>query len=247
MLDTQFSIKTEAFEGPLELLLDLIERRKLLINDVSLAAVTDEYMAYVGTLESGHHENQLHETAQFVLVASTLLLIKSKSLLPVFDLTDEEEAGIEDLESRLKLYKIYREASVKIRTRFGMQMLYQRPFAAVTMALFMTDSYTTLQRIEEAISTVLVNLPKTEAPRAQVSVRKVISLEEMMKRLEKRITEQFRISFSAFAASGERGEVIVSFLAVLELIKQGIVMVRQKACFADFYIERESIDTPRYL
>lgn len=244
MPDTQlFSIKTEVFEGPLELLLDLIEQRKLLINNISLAAVTDEYMAYIGTIA----ENQLPETTQFVLIASTLLLIKSRSLLPVLDLTDEEEVSITDLETRLKLYQIYRRASMMLKEIFGTRMLYKRPFQAITVPLFIPDSYTTLQSIKAAISSVLVNLPKKETPHVQVAVQKVISLEDMMRRLEERITKQFKISFSTFADSREQAHVIVSFLAVLELIKQGIIMVRQEVRFADFDIEREIVDTPHYL
>ena len=244
MPDTQaFSVQTEVFQGPLELLLDLIEKRKLLINDISLAAVTGDFMAYVGALEEQEHH--LRQTAHFVLIASTLLLIKSKSLLPVLDLTDEEEASIEDLETRLKVYKIYREASVMLRATFGSHMLYSRPFEPITTPLFIPDSYTTLANIETAISTVLVNLPKKILPRVEVAIRKVISLEDMMKRLEERITKQFKISFSKFS-DGERGNIIVSFLAVLELIKRGLIMVRQEARFADFDIERESVDTPRY-
>ena len=81
-----FSIPTASFEGPLELLVELIEKRKLLVNDVSLALVTDEYMKYVREFE----EHPIGETAQFVLVASTLLLIKSKSLLPILDLSERK-------------------------------------------------------------------------------------------------------------------------------------------------------------
>lgn len=238
-----FSIQTEVFSGPLELLLDLIEKRKLLINDISLASVTDDFMAYVSALE----ENQLGQTAHFVLIASTLLLIKSKSLLPVLDLTDEEEASIEDLERRLKLYKIYREASVALRTVFGARMLYKRPFEHITTPLFIPDSYTTQENIHSAISAVLLNLPKKIIPRVKVAIRKVISLEDMVKRLEERVAQHFKISFKNFSESGERENIIVSFLAVLELIKRGMIMVQQNSRFADFDIERESVDTPRYL
>ena len=245
MLNTQFSIKTEVFEGPLELLLDLVEKRKLLINDISLAVVTDEYMAYVATLER-EGGNNIGDTAHFVLIAATLLLIKSKSLLPVLDLTDEEEASIEDLETRLKLYKIYKDAGIQIRAQFGARMLYVRPFAPATNSLFLPDPYTTTGNMQEAIRRVLLNLPKKAVQRVQVAVRKVVSLEDMMKRLEERITKQFKLSFSKFSESGERANVIVSFLAVLELVKQGIIMARQSSRFADFDIERETIDTPRY-
>lgn len=242
-MSESFSIKTEVFEGPLELLLDLIEKRKLLINDISLAAVTDEFMAYVATLEHG----RLRNTAQFVLVAATLLLIKSKSLLPVLSLTEEEEASIDDLEHRLRLYQLYVRASAGVRSTFGRRMLHARPYRALETPLFKPDSYVVLNRLHEAIRTVLTELPKAHIPRVNVAARTVISLEDMMKRLEKRITDQLKISFKHFAGdTAERGSVIVSFLAVLELVKQGIVMVRQERRFADFDIERESVDTPRY-
>jgi len=82
-----FTIKTESFEGPLDLLLDLIEKRKLYISDISLAKVTDDFIEHIkniGGIEIG-------ESAHFILVASTLLLIKSKSLLPELALTEEEQ------------------------------------------------------------------------------------------------------------------------------------------------------------
>lgn len=243
MSKESFSVQTPVFEGPLELLLDLIEKRKLLINDISLAAVTDDYMAYVSDLE----RHQLPETAQFVLVAATLLLIKSRSLLPVLSLTDEEESRIEDLETRLRLYQIYARAGNSLRTRFGEHVLYPRPYVPSSEPLFLPDSFSTIPQLREGMAAVLARLPKKQTPDREVSVRKTVSLEDIMKRLETRVTEQFRVSFKNFSGeTAERPEIIVSFLAVLELIKQGIVMARQESRFADFEIEVERVDTPKY-
>ena len=91
-----FAIKHEKFEGPLELLLDLIEKRKLFINDIALAKVADDYVEYVKTVG----DFPLSESAQFILIASTLLLIKSKSLLPNLELSEDEKGNIADLERR---------------------------------------------------------------------------------------------------------------------------------------------------
>lgn len=238
-----FSIRTEVFEGPLDILLELIEKRKLLINDISLASVTDEYMAYVTSLD----DHPLRETAQFVLVASTLLLIKSRSLLPVLTLTNEEEAAIEDLEHRLKLYQIYRNASAHLKSMYGSHTLYERPYQVAKTPLFIPDRFTNTGALREAMLSVLTNLPKKKHARVNVSVKTIVSLEDMMKRLEKRIMHQFKIGFRDFSGNAaERPQVIVSFLAVLELVKQGIVMVRQEARYADFQIEREGVDTPNY-
>ena len=96
-----FKVKIGEIEGPLELILDLIEKRKLHISDVSLSQVADEFIEYIKSFE----EFPIQDSADFILVASTLLLIKSKSLLPNLSLTPEEQDNIEDLENRLATYK----------------------------------------------------------------------------------------------------------------------------------------------
>lgn len=242
-LAPSFAIKTDVFEGPLELLLDLIEARKLLINDISLAQVTDEYMAHVREMQ----EHPVGQTAHFVLVASTLLLIKSKSLLPVLELTDEESASVESLEYRLKLYQIFRNSAKTITEIFGTQMLYEKTYLPDTTPLFLADKRTTLESLENAISDVIKKLPK-KIFKPDVTAQKIMSLEDMIVQLQDRITQQFKFGFKEFtnSSSMERGDTIVSFLAVLELVKQGIVMVRQSAHFEDIEIERDTVDTPRY-
>src|SRR3989344_4287441 len=110
-----YIVKTGSFQGPLDLLLDLIEKRKLPISEVSLAGVADDYITYVKTLS----EFPIAMSAHFILIASTLLLIKSKSLLPNLELSDEEKGGIEDLERRLRLYQRARELGRTIQSRFG--------------------------------------------------------------------------------------------------------------------------------
>jgi segregation and condensation protein A len=87
MAAKELSVKTSVYEGPLDLLLELIEKRKLLINDISLAAVAEEYISKV----NGMDELPVGETAEFVALAATLLLIKSRSLLPSLELSGEEE------------------------------------------------------------------------------------------------------------------------------------------------------------
>jgi len=92
-----YQIKTDAFEGPFHLLLSLIEERKFFINDLSLAQVTEDYLNYVNKLE----KQDPSEISSFIVVAATLILIKSKSLLPNLNLTAEEEGDIRNLEDRL--------------------------------------------------------------------------------------------------------------------------------------------------
>jgi len=237
-----FTVQTDVYSGPLDLLIDLIERRKLLINDISIAAVTDDYLKYVASVES----NPLREMADFIVLASTLLLLKSKSLLPVFELTDAEEESIESLEKRLKYYQIFRQAGKIIETVFGKHRAYERRFVQDHNPLFLPDKRTTTDSLSAAMRDVLDNLPK-KVEKPKVKVRTVVSLEEMMTRLKERIERQMKLTFKDFTGgTGERSTVIVGFLAILEMVKQGGILVSQAARFHEIEIERQGATAPRY-
>lgn len=239
----KIAVKTPVFEGPLELLLDLVERRKLLINDISLAEVTDEYMAQVSEMQ----ERSLPNTVVFIQLAATLLLLKSKSLLPVLELTSEEEQGIDDLEARLRLYQIYRDAGRSLGEQFGSSILHERQYVPDREPLFVTDSFTTLESLKAAMAEVLHKLPIKDT-KPKVQVRTVITLEEMINRLHHRIKTELRIRFSDLIDDpAERVQVIVGFLAILESVKQGSILVVQAERFADIEIEREGVQLPQYL
>jgi len=239
----KFAVNTEVFSGPLELLITLIEKRKLLINDISLASVTDEYIRHVAEMEQSH----LKQTSQFVVLASTLLLIKSKSLLPVLSLTSEEEDNIEDLQDRLRLYQIFRSAGKNIEDIFGATTNYERTYKMTTKPLFVLDEYTEASVLKDIIQEVIAKLPK-KVTRPKVRVSKVVSLEEMIDRLRQKIERQFKFGFRDLTNnSKERGTIIVGFLAVLEMVKQGQVLVRQVSTLTEIEIERDSNSTPRYV
>ncbi len=238
----RFAIKTESFEGPLELLIELVEKRKFLINDISLAAVTDEYMARVSEMQ----ERSLPNTAQFISLAATLLLIKSKSLLPILDLTEEEEASIENLEERLKRYKIYRDAAEDLKALFGSTIQYEPEYVPKREPIFSPDKYCALPELTTSLEQVLANLPKFEK-KPSVKVRATITIEEMMDRLKTRIERQLRTNFSDIRKlEKEHKNVIVGFLAILELFKQGDIIVTQISRFADIEMELGKETTPRY-
>lgn len=237
-----FAVKTEVFEGPLDLLLDLVEKRKLLINDISLAEVTDEYMRQVSDMQ----ERSLPNTSQFIVLAATLLLIKSKSLLPVLDLTDDEQDSIEDLEERLKLYQIYRNAGKTISAIFGQSRLHSRQFVPKSEPIFTTDKFTENDELKDAMYRVLNELPK-KVEKPKVRVRKIVTLEEMIDRLKNRIENQMQLKFSELVnRDDERTTVIVGFLAVLEYVKQGSILVAQAERFDEIEIEKEGFSTPKY-
>ncbi len=240
---SSFIVKQELFEGPLDLLLNLIEKRKLHINDIALAKVADDFLAYIRQFENF----PIAESANFILVASTLVLIKSKSLLPSLELSEEEEQSIEDLERRLKIYDRMRELTRHIRERFGKDVIFA-PEGRKFDTVFSPDKSMTVQNILEAIKQTLNNLPKKEQL-PQAIVDKVVSLEEMIDNLTTRIKSNLKMSFKQF--SGRDGKahkvhIIVSFLAMLELVKQGIINVSQERHFDDITMETETLDVPSY-
>ena len=238
-----YSVKTEVFEGPLDALLSLIEKRKLLINDISLSKVADDYVAYV----RGLGELPLADTAQFVLIASTLILIKSKSLLPGIELSEEEQGSIDDLEHRLKMRQKYKELSLQVRKFFGKHMMFNRLPKKEIVVVFSPDSNTTPSTLASKIRLILSNMPKVEVLPKTV-VKKVISLEEAILSLTERINKTLKMNFREFTKGGkeEKVSVIVSFLAMLELVKQGIIAVRQDKAFHDIEMESGTIGVPRY-
>lgn len=238
-----FKIKTQVFEGPLDLLLSLIEKRKLFINDIALSKVADDYIEHVKQFE----KFPIEDSANFILIASTLLLIKSKSLLPALSLTEEEQEGIHDLETRLKIYKRIKEASIHVKEKFGEQVIFMPSQARPTVVVFSPHPSMTLTSLVNAVREAIRNLPKKELiPKA--IVKKVLSLEEVITSLTQRITSGLKMSFREFTSGHkeEKVNIIVSFLAMLELVKQGIIRVNQEKTFDDIQMETSEVGVPRY-
>jgi len=242
MTENQFKIKIEVFEGPIDLLLNLIEKRKLLINDVSLSKVTDDFISYLQNREV----YSIKDTSDFLIIASTLLLIKSKSLLPSLDLTEEEKTDIRDLELKLKIYKKIKELSAHVRRNFGKEMIFF-PNARKFEPIFSPTSEINKENLTNTIFELIKNFPKFES-KPKVKIAKVISLEEMIMNLTERIKSSMKMSFKDFSGMGKADKlnVIVSFLAMLELVKRGLIEVKQNDRFEDIHMETKSVGVPSY-
>ncbi len=252
-MPTVYNIKTEAFEGPFHLLLSLIEDRKLFINDISLSQVTEDYLKFIGKI-SEHNKEEINELAEgvsgeftseqianFIVVAATLILIKSKSLLPNLNLTNEEQTDISTLESRLKQYEMFSRLSLHIEENFGKNIIFTPLDHKKRSVVFLPDDKITKESLMTFAHNALGRLPKKQMM-PEVEVRKVISLEEMIDKLAVRIQDSLSINFKDFAGSAktkeERVVVIVSFLAMLELVRQGILSVAQENNFEDMIIQK---------
>jgi segregation and condensation protein A len=235
-----YTIKTSAFEGPLGLLLELIEKRKLFINDLSLATVTEDYLNYMnklGGLSPAH-------ISSFVFVASTLILIKSKSLLPNLALTAEEEGDIKNLEERLRLYEIFSRLSNHVKSSFGKRVIFPLEERKNEVLVFLPDERITRENMMAFAKSVLGSMPKkTSLP--EVEVKKVINIEEMIDKLTERIQSSMKINFRDFTGTAKTKEekvfVIVGFLAMLELVRNGILNAIQETHGGDIIIGKEEV------
>src|SRR3989344_5090032 len=243
---TQYTVKTTVFEGPLDLLLELVTKRKLFVNDVSLSQVTDDFIRYI----EEHEEFPIGESAEVIVVASTLMLIKSSSLLPMIKLTDEEEESIHDLEDRLVFYAKVKELAAGLKNIFGKKIIFEKTPTKNLTIVFSPDSKTDTTNLLLALERVIESLPKKEVL-AKVTVKKVISLDEMIEKLAERISQASKISFKKF--HGTRGaltyekkvSIIIGFLAMLELVKRGAIRVTQEGR-GDIEMESEAVNIPTY-
>ncbi len=240
-MSERFTVTMPTFDGPLEALLNMIEERTMSVSDISLAAVTDAYLAYVEKLP----ELPLGETAQFILVASTLLLIKSRALLPTLELSEDERESVEELERRLARYAVIRKAAKFLRREWGKKPLLLARRAPQRTSVF-SPADVSVSVIAEAAKRLVSILPK---PRylAEAAVAPILALEDVIIQLKKRLTTAFKARFSELTKSRERHEVIVYFLAMLELVRSGNASVSQEKLFEDITIEIENVvGAPRF-
>lgn len=236
-----FTVKTEAFEGPLDLLLSLVEERKMLVSDVSLAKVADSFLGYITAAGSF----PVGEAAQFIVVAATLLLIKSRALLPVLTLSEEEEGDVKDLERRLQLLQIMRNAAKALGAMTGRMFIGEG--ARIDDPIFTPPPDMSPASLIAAVHTALQNAPKKVLVE-EVSVKTVVSLDEMIERLTQRVQLAITMTFKDFSnGAQDPREVVVGFLAMLELVKRGFANVSQQDHFEDITIEYAgTAGTPRY-
>ena len=239
-MQSTFRVKANEFEGPLDALLNMIEERKLSVSEISLAQVCDAYLAYIERLP----QLPLGETAQFILVASTLLLIKSRSLLPMLELSEDERESVEELERRLAKLALIRQGAKLLRGEWGRAPLGLARTAPAGPIIF-TPAETNIERITLAAKKLLQTLPKP-ADLAEAAVAPIRALEDVISEVRARLSRAIKASFMDLTKKVSREEAIIYFLAMLELVRTGSASVSQEKLFADITIELEEAGLPRY-
>ena len=229
-----YEVKLAVFEGPLDLLLHLIEREELDITKVSLAQVTDQYLEYISLLE----ELNAEALADFLVIAARLLLIKSQMLLPRPPTAPEEEEDVGDeLARQLIEYKKFKEAALELRQREEMGLrAYVRvaPPPKLERPLDLED--VSLADLVEAVRRALDVRPPLPSV-SEVVAPFTITVAEKMALIEETLSRQRRVSFNHLLDQvASRLEIIITFLAVLELIKLNGVVVQQEQLFGEIFI-----------
>lgn len=229
--------KTKNFEGPLDLLLSLIEQRQLDITQIALAEVTEQFLQYIKQMKD------LDPTtlADYLAIAAKLLVIKSKAILPSLEMeAEEEDAGV-DLESRLILYKQFKEVAKFLkRLDNRRKQSWTRLVSFEEKVSFFPDPAITTKELHSAILHVLMDLKELDnLPKAKI--REAVSIQEKINHLQSVLGRQIETKLSDLLKSAKnKDEVIVTFLALLELIKQKIFSAEQETLFAEVVIKKNS-------
>ncbi len=228
-------VKVEQFEGPLDLLLQLIEQQQLDVSTVALASVTEQFLAYVKNLQEKNPIN----LADFLIIAAKLLVIKSKSLLPNLDLGIEEEESAFDLTAQLLQYKKYKEAAKYLRNLDARRkQSWTRESEFLDRVTFLPDPEITPVVLAQSLRTLAAELKEIIRLPQQV-MKEVVSISEKIAHIQTLISGKLETSLSSLLKDAKsKTEVIVTFLALLELTKQRIVVLEQSEHFADIMIKK---------
>ncbi len=228
-------IKVSQFEGPLDLLLSLIEQRQLDITTIALAEVTEQFLQYLKQLEKIDPTS----LADYLSIAAKLLVIKSKAILPTLELEQEEEDAGFDLEAKLLLYKQFKEVAKHFKLLDNKRrQSFLRNVTSEQKISFYPDPNVSTKELHSAILTVLHGLKELDSlPKAKL--KEAISIQEKIDHLRKQLSGKIETNLSELLKSAKnKGEIIITFLALLELIKQKIFVADQEALFADVIIRK---------
>ncbi len=240
-----YELQLGEFSGPLDTLLELIESRKMDISRLSLATVTDDFLKYIKTLE----ETSPVLLADFIVVASQLILLKSKSLLPELPLTHEEEGSLEELEARLKAYREFKEAGKVISTLWKTGSYEaSRPYflsiarnlpRAEARSVFYPGNTLTMENLLQGLGRLAHSLEKIILEEEMIRDT-VVTLEEKMHHILERLRQIEETTFSDLSALGDRSEIVVAFLAILHLAREQAITIEQSEHFSDIIIKPNS-------
>lgn len=239
-------VKLQVFEGPLDLLLHLLEKNKVNIYDIPIVEITNQYMEYISEMQ----RHDLNIVSEFLVMAATLLDIKSRMLLPKEEAEEEEEDPRAELVQKLLEYKMYKCMSYELKDRQieAQRVLFKVPTIPrevrqyeepVDLQELMAD--VSIKRLNDIFKSVMRKREdKIDPIRSRFGriEKEEVSLEERMSYLEQYALTHRRFSFRGLLeAQSSKMEIIVTFLSILELMKVGKIHIFQERIFDDIFVE----------
>jgi segregation and condensation protein A len=230
---SDFVVETDEFSGPVAKLLEMIRSRKLYINDISLAKVTDAYLEHIA-----EHEESLDSMAEFVRIAATLVLAKSKALLPE-QTTEDQKEEINQLEERLRAYRMTKKRADTLQEMFGQSPLFashKNPHE-VEQPVFAPGNTLTVEKIAQTVAGCLIDLP--DSGLKEDHIEETIALKDELNRLQDRCREIDKTTFAHISRSDNKHHQVVTFVAILELVKTNKLKVQQENNFSTITIKHD--------
>jgi len=237
----KYSIKLDNFEGPLDLLCHLVDKNKMDIHEVNISEITDQYLEYINAMQ----EMNLEITSEFLVMASTLLYIKSKSLLPK-QVEDEGELTEEELIQRILEYKKYKEISKKLKEQYILfsKRFYKLPDKVELPSRKLEEKYEAsemynyykniLDKIEAKVNKNSVNIEK-------IAVIETVTVSSKVKDIFRELIKKQKFIFNKLCSSHKysRLETVTAFSGVLELSRRNKITATQEKVFGDILIEKQ--------
>lgn len=243
-----YSIKTNEFEGPMDLLCHLIEKNKMDICDINISEITDQYISYLKAME----EMDLEIASEFIVMASALLYLKSKRLLPVVDTgEEEEELTEEELLNRIIEYKKYKEITGKLKAMYDeySNRTYKEP-EKIKFEKKELDAYEDYSAIVKAYEKVIVKNKKRLNTNARnirkIAITDTYTVSSKVKQMYKELIRKHEFVFNNLFSQKEcnKVEVVTAFTGLLEMSRRSKVQTSQDSLFGDILVQkhRRNID-----
>ncbi|RFU67791.1 segregation/condensation protein A [Peribacillus saganii] len=246
-----YNVKIDAFEGPMDLLLHLINRLEIDIYDIPMAEITGQYMAYIHAMK----ELELDIASEYLVMAATLLAIKSKMLLPIYeddhsaDETEYDDDPRDELVEKLIEYRKYKEAAVEFKhMEEERSLMFSKPPSDLSQ--FSKEIEPSRQELNVTLYDMLgafqklLRRQKLKKPAFTRITRREISIEKRMEEILENLNKvKKRTSFFELFPYPEKEYIVVTFLAVLELMKMNEIFVEQDSNFAEiFVVAKEGVE-----
>lgn len=236
----KYAIKLENFEGPLDLLCHLIDRNKMDIYDIKISEITDQYIEYINKME----KMNLEITSEFIIMASTLLYIKSRNLLPS-EVEDEKELTEEELLQRIIEYKKYKEISKKLREYFEenskrfykLQEQIELPKQKIEIEY---KKETIVELYEQIINNNKNRLNQNAKNIEKIAITDTYTVGSKVKEMFRELLRKPKFIFNKLykVSKNNKQEVVTAFTGLLELSRRSKVVTTQEELFGDIVVEK---------